>query len=225
MALIKCPECGKENVSDSAVSCPECGFSIKEHFDKTKLEELRIKEQKEYQEKQAAEERIRRETAPERQKDTITRLEKQIEKSQKELIKGVIGLAISLPLFILFWCLSSHGSLGILIVISGFAVVGSGIFVVGSITEKSTAVRDLEVAKRDFDEYEKESAQKSQAYAAQARIYAVQNAAKHPKCPMCGSTNTEKIGTLNRATSVAAVGLASSKIGKQYECKNCKHKW
>lgn len=28
MALIKCPECGKE-VSDAAVSCPNCGFSIK----------------------------------------------------------------------------------------------------------------------------------------------------------------------------------------------------
>ncbi len=45
------------------------------------------------------------------------------------------------------------------------------------------------------------------------------------KCPNCGSTNVSKISTLNRSVSVAAVGLASSKIGKQYECKNCKHKW
>ena len=36
MALIKCPECGKENVSDSAETCPECGYSIKAHFDKIK---------------------------------------------------------------------------------------------------------------------------------------------------------------------------------------------
>ncbi len=28
MALIKCPECGKEKVSDTAMSCPECGFNI-----------------------------------------------------------------------------------------------------------------------------------------------------------------------------------------------------
>ena len=27
MALIKCPECGKE-ISDKAVSCPHCGFPI-----------------------------------------------------------------------------------------------------------------------------------------------------------------------------------------------------
>lgn len=30
MALINCPECGKENVSDSADSCPNCGYAIKE---------------------------------------------------------------------------------------------------------------------------------------------------------------------------------------------------
>ena len=44
-------------------------------------------------------------------------------------------------------------------------------------------------------------------------------------CPMCGSKKVKRIGTINRATSVATVGLASSKIGKQYECDDCKHKW
>lgn len=28
MALIKCPECGRENVSDTATSCPQCGFNV-----------------------------------------------------------------------------------------------------------------------------------------------------------------------------------------------------
>lgn len=46
-----------------------------------------------------------------------------------------------------------------------------------------------------------------------------------PKCPVCGSTNISKNSTFNGTVSVATVGLASSKIGKQYECKNCKHKW
>lgn len=36
MALIKCPECGRENVSDSAESCPNCGYGIKAHFKKSK---------------------------------------------------------------------------------------------------------------------------------------------------------------------------------------------
>lgn len=32
MALIKRPECGRENVSDSAEMCPDCGYGIKKHF-------------------------------------------------------------------------------------------------------------------------------------------------------------------------------------------------
>ena len=32
MALVTCPECGREKVSDSAVACPECGFGIREYY-------------------------------------------------------------------------------------------------------------------------------------------------------------------------------------------------
>lgn len=48
MALVKCPECGKENVSDTAKSCPNCGYGIKEHFDNIREEEeerIRIAEE------------------------------------------------------------------------------------------------------------------------------------------------------------------------------------
>ena len=31
MALIKCPEYGKENVSDTAKACPECGYVLHQH--------------------------------------------------------------------------------------------------------------------------------------------------------------------------------------------------
>lgn len=37
MALIKCPECKKENVSDSADSCPQCGYQIAKNAKKQKL--------------------------------------------------------------------------------------------------------------------------------------------------------------------------------------------
>lgn len=40
MALVKCPECGKENVSDNAEMCPECGYGIKAHFDLLKQKQL-----------------------------------------------------------------------------------------------------------------------------------------------------------------------------------------
>lgn len=34
MALVKCPECGKENVSNTAKACPQCGFNIAEYYSK-----------------------------------------------------------------------------------------------------------------------------------------------------------------------------------------------
>lgn len=46
-----------------------------------------------------------------------------------------------------------------------------------------------------------------------------------PKCPTCGSTNIKHISTLNRAVSIGMLGIFSGKIGKNYECLNCKAKW
>lgn len=40
MALVKCPECGREKVSDSAEACPDCGYAIKSHYDKIKYDEM-----------------------------------------------------------------------------------------------------------------------------------------------------------------------------------------
>lgn len=37
MALIKCPECGKE-ISDMAKACPECGYELKQNVEATKKE-------------------------------------------------------------------------------------------------------------------------------------------------------------------------------------------
>lgn len=48
MALVKCPECGKNRVSDSAEACPECGFGIKSYYNKIKFE-AEQKAQKELQ--------------------------------------------------------------------------------------------------------------------------------------------------------------------------------
>lgn len=45
---------------------------------------------------------------------------------------------------------------------------------------------------------------------------------KRVVCPYCHSTNTEKISTVSRAVSMSLVGAASSKLGKQWHCNNCK---
>ena len=36
MALCRCPECGREGVSETAKSCPNCGFNICAHYKKEK---------------------------------------------------------------------------------------------------------------------------------------------------------------------------------------------
>lgn len=48
---------------------------------------------------------------------------------------------------------------------------------------------------------------------------------KFPKCPTCGSTNIQPIGTGERAISVIGLGLFSGKICKNHECLNCKARW
>lgn len=44
-------------------------------------------------------------------------------------------------------------------------------------------------------------------------------------CPMCGSHKIKNISTSNRGVSVAMFGASSGKIGKLYECDDCKYKW
>ena len=84
---------------------------------------------------------------------------------------------------------------------------------------------DLDRVRADFDKYLKE--QERAKIAKQAdRLRAAQiEGAKHPQCPNCKSLQTKRITTTNRAASVAMVGLASDKIGKQFECPVCKYKW
>lgn len=45
------------------------------------------------------------------------------------------------------------------------------------------------------------------------------------KCPNCGEHAGHEISTMKKVISVGTLGLASDKIGKNYECKNCGYKW
>lgn len=66
MALIKCPECHKENVSDQAEMCPYCGFGIKAHFDKIKQEEDQKERQIKFEEELKKLKKARRRSSKQR---------------------------------------------------------------------------------------------------------------------------------------------------------------
>ncbi len=46
-----------------------------------------------------------------------------------------------------------------------------------------------------------------------------------PKCPTCKSTNIKKISSLSKAGSVAMWGIFSRKVHKQWHCNNCGSEW
>lgn len=46
-----------------------------------------------------------------------------------------------------------------------------------------------------------------------------------PRCPTCQSPNIKRITPGSRMVSVFGWGLASDKIGKQFECLKCGYKW
>lgn len=116
-----------------------------------------------------------------------------------------------------------EGSLGLLILLSLVCAAGGwGMLILtnGSVEQMEN---DIKIASKSVEEYQRLVDIRLANIKAENERLKAEEALKHPKCPMCGSTNTQIISTLNRAVSVGMVGLASSKIGKQYECKKCKH--
>ena len=199
MALVKCPECGRENVSESTNSCPACGFNVREHFE------------------------IIAKREDDERRTTIELLKVEDTKKRFETIK--IPEKPSYPYFKFIGVF-----LFILIVIYGggfYSILCLPLFIVLLKSIMSKYNKNLEnynLALKDFEMYKNQVIQEeNEAYkTALAEADAIVNA---PRCPQCGSINIKPISTVNRIISVGMVGLASSKIGKQYECKNCKHKW
>ncbi len=85
MALTQCPECGRENVSDSAEKCPDCGFGIKAYFEKLDYERSLLKAEEE---------------------SNKSRIEK-LDAERQLLLYGIMFLGIALLTFIIVLILPS----------------------------------------------------------------------------------------------------------------------
>lgn len=236
MALIKCPECGREKVSDTAEMCPDCGYGIKAHFERLHLEEESEKK-KELQEKIRIEAEKAKQRADAEAKRVNNERVKGIPKPNKPKI-SLLGLLIGGIICLIGSCQLrtddldreysiSHGNgdpifYGWFFLIVGIAVLCFVIYIFLKQKER------YNLAETDFSAYQnmvmKERIEQAENMKRQAEAERIRRE-NAPKCPMCNSINIEKISTTSRAISVATVGLASGKIGKQYKCKNCKHMW
>ncbi len=205
MALIKCPECGRENVSDSAESCPNCGFGVKAYYKEIEMQK-ELEKQRIEREIKEKEEQKQQEEKEQAELDTI-KMPSKPSIGQILLIFGIIFVP-----FMLLGLLLPH-ALGFWFFLIFWFIVAFSTY--------NDNLKDYEKAQKDFKKYQKDKLSRIKMEK-EMTDYKKRTA---PKCPMCGSTNIEKISTASRAVSVATVGLASGKIGKQYKCKNCKHMW
>lgn len=221
MALINCPECGKENVSNSAESCPICGYGIKKHFDELKLEEEKIRK--------AEQDKKMRELEEERQKEELDSKAQCVTPPQsKPFINGFIIIGFFFLFMMILFILIAYkvigygdGDEGFLIVMCGFFAF---VFLVGGYGKLQDGKNLYEKYSKNQDEY------KRQLVIAKEREEAMKKAMANKKipnvnsqgqvyCPKCGST---QIQAVPRKWSLMT-GFLTNKIDRV--CLNCKHKF
>ena len=250
MALIQCPECRK-NVSETAETCPNCGFAIKNHVLKQKIADQRKKEQearKVYDSKKA---KLTQEYAQYSfEPPTLT---KSIIFIGMSIFFSIMTILFLLIIFEVVGD-GSH-PVGWAIFTLLFAILtglaGSNYFT----TEMKeyrlykndpesykanhskriplTPEQNKEIEKKLLTEYDQLQYESLLLDSLKIELNPptptvnVRPEAKSnvQRCPHCNSTRIRHISTANRMVSVAAVGLASGKIGKQFECLNCTYKW
>lgn len=227
MALVSCPECKKE-VSDSAKSCPNCGFGIDAYFKKIQCDNEEAERRIEIeQDKKNAEENMRK-----LEKERLNNI-KMPPKPSSGILASLIIVLMWIIVFLLAIVWANHpaddsGFSSMLLIIALFSLSIFPAMITGFIVYvRKSMEEDYDLAISDFEAYKKKKI-KSQDDAKEHQQREISNRINElarNKCPHCGSFETKPITTLNRAVSVGAVGLASSKIGKTWECKKCGYKW
>jgi ribosomal protein L37E/putative Mn2+ efflux pump MntP len=212
MALIKCPECGREDVSDSAESCPNCGYGIKSYF-----EEIKRRKEEEIRNAQLEGE------IKKQQKIRQIELEKRtrsitIPSHRPIMTAWQVGAVVAIVLGILMiFCQSWLFA----IILIGFGAI----MIYGEMDNLRSRQKIYDNYKHDADAYRKEMVKQQdfeKTVMQMAKNTKTINNYHGVKCPYCQSVNIKKISTTSRAISVGTVGAASGKIGKQWHCNNCK---
>lgn len=228
MALIKCPECGKENVSSFAHTCPDCGFGIKDYYMSIEEETHRKQLKEEHELRKKASE----ETAARLREYRINNilLPEKPSKNRHIMATAMCGIMALLGWFGVF------SGLGLIWLIIAILFTAATVY---SPTNFRHEMEEYERAISNPREYQesvvaKEDQRSAEKDAAERQTY--QEACKENvalTCPKCGSTQiqiTKKGFGLGKAAAggllIGPVGLLGGAIGSnkiQRVCINCKH--
>ncbi len=151
------------------------------------------------------------------------------EKPNKSLLGyGFIILIIAIAILVFgFWAFSSGG---IIFVVLGFFAFAVACFL---FNEYRKDVYKHNLAKKDYNAYKEYINQEQQKEKETQEFLQKQKEEKTAKkynnykykCPMCGSNKIVNISITKKVVSTEALGLASNKIGKTYQCDECKYMW
>lgn len=222
MALIKCPECGRENVSSSAVACPDCGFGIREYSEQLEYENHRKNVivcpycgnitgfptsnvgSKEYESMQCS-----------RCKNQMVHIDFTVDEFVKTVNYDAVGMASEdVTVFHKASEKLDYKELERL----RNKIFYEYVEPMGKL-EKDTKHYKwslVEIGEMDSEEYH------NLIISSPRNFSPVQPKENTPKCPYCGSTDLKKLSSLDRGLSTFMWGLGSNKIGKTYECRKCK---
>lgn len=211
MALVKCPECGKE-VSDTANACPNCGYGVKVHFDN-----LKQKRQAELRKKQLEIEKRNRQI--QLKNDYEERVSKVPMPNKPKLSRRFITYIIIITFFFTFLFLLAPREKNlsawlfemVIFVIIPLCIYGYYFF---------QRVRDYKLSKTNFRKYQEQVIREKDLERAktQARL-AAQKSSSQVRCPKCGSTNFQMV---NRKWS-PLTGFMTNKVDRV--CVNCKNRF
>ncbi len=162
----------------------------------------------------------------------IEKLKKRYDTCKKTVtISSIVSLVMFFLTMALLVFLATEGvdsTILIILLVLIFILPPICVFVT-SASEKTRLSNDIELAQKDFEAYKRLVIEREQKHDAEmAKMMQEQqqaNIRKHPTCPMCGSNNTSVIGKLDKNVSFMLWGVGTDKVGKQYQCKTCHHKW
>ena len=210
MALVKCPECGRENVSNSAQACPDCGFGIKEYY----LKAVEEKQKATIEKVRAAEEGISEAEARAEYEVRLNNVRMPQRPSQKlycvAKVCGAIAVIGVVSAIIDPWS------------VAPMMITPFGTAAIITMALYKNKIEQYEKAMKNPREYRERVLAEEDKKRKAAELYVASKASldEAPRCPMCGSTY---ISTINRGFSILTGFIGSGQA--RNVCQKCGHKW